>query len=655
MHKGKMRSIKGKLLFLFSLVALFLAIIVISFFVYDARMKNIHENLKLLKEVNYLLRESNAVEKDFLLYETIQPHFFEMGYSKYLSEHAEIHLKIQHKLNSLQESLFVENSSFHVDLQGIKKDIERRDSLFTVLVDLIQKKGFQDHGLIGSFRQHVHVIENSPHCPLDKASLLTIRRHEKDYLLRNQPRYILKWEKAVDRFSEKIKNACEGPATVMLLGHLQAYRQAFLKVVELDNKIGYQDGIGIKSDLHALANKINQNLENLNHVFGQFEARASKQMKTVYLIILIISGAITILVIFLLLRKLGKPVEKLTSSIQDIIQSNFAVNKSIPLIKSKDEMGQLSFHFKEMYHRIQQRTRQLEHNTEEIAAQRDEILRNQEQVNASEEKVREANKKILEQQENITDSIHYAKRIQQAVLPRGSYIKKCIPKHFVLYLPKDIVSGDFYWLTRKANTVMIAAADCTGHGVPGAFMSMLGISFLNDILRKNMKKFFESRLKASDFLEELRKKVKKALGRGKKDNVMKDGMDMAFCIIDMDNRMMQYAGAFNPLLIIRDQEIIKLKATRNPIGSYIWETAFENHELQLQEGDRLYMFSDGFIDQFGGKDDKKFKNKPFEKLLIDIHQKPMAEQHDILKQTLEDWRGDKEQVDDVLVCGFLIP
>ena len=273
----------------------------------------------------------------------------------------------------------------------------------------------------------------------------------------------------------------------------------------------------------------------------------------------------------------------------------------------------------------------------------------------ADEKIKEANEKIMHQQKSITDSIMYARKIQRAVLPQPDYIEKCFPKYFVLYRPKDIVSGDFYWITRKAATIMIAVADCTGHGVPGAFMSLLGMSFLNDVLRKNMKSFFESKLKASDMLENLRKTLKKALRQASfKTTETKDGIDMAFCIIDLDTNYLQFAGAYNPLIIIRDKEIIKLKANKNPIGIYIREEPFTNHEMQLKPGDMLYMFTDGYLDQLGGDKKYKFMIKNFENLLLDIHQKPMDEQKQILKETFAGWKGNYPQVDDILVFGFMI-
>ena len=264
-------------------------------------------------------------------------------------------------------------------------------------------------------------------------------------------------------------------------------------------------------------------------------------------------------------------------------------------------------------------------------------------------KIRAANILLAYQKKQITDSIEYASRIQTAILPPGDYISKIVPDHFILYKPRDIVSGDFYWITHKDNKVVIAAVDCTGHGVPGAFMSMLGFAFLNEIVNK------EIELKASSILNQLRDYVKASLHQTGKDDEAKDGMDIALCVIDLDNLKMQYSGAYNPLYLIRNQKLISLKADRMPIGIYLVEKeSFTNHEMEIQKGDIIYIFTDGYIDQFGGLNARKFKLAPFKDLLISIKEKPMKEQKQILEQKFSDWRGSHEQIDDVLVMGIKI-
>ena len=264
-------------------------------------------------------------------------------------------------------------------------------------------------------------------------------------------------------------------------------------------------------------------------------------------------------------------------------------------------------------------------------------------------KIRAANILLAYQKKQITDSIEYASRIQTAILPPGDYISKIIPDHFILYKPRDIVSGDFYWITHKDNKIVMAAVDCTGHGVPGAFMSMLGFAFLNEIVNK------ETELKASSILNQLRDYVKASLHQTGKEGEAKDGMDIALCVIDLDNLKMQYSGAYNPLYLIRNKEFISFKADRMPIGIHIIEKeSFTNHEIEIQKGDIIYIFTDGYIDQFGGSNSRKFKLAPFKDLLISIKEKPMKEQKQILEQKFSDWRGSHEQIDDVLVMGIKI-
>jgi len=256
---------------------------------------------------------------------------------------------------------------------------------------------------------------------------------------------------------------------------------------------------------------------------------------------------------------------------------------------------------------------------------------------------------IEEKNRNITDSILYASRIQTAILPPKEFMNKTLPEHFILFKPRDIVSGDYYWMTQKGDETVIAVADCTGHGVPGAFMSMLGVAFLNEIVNRAEK------MTASNILNELRDNVKKSLRQtGKKDEA-KDGMDIALCVLNQNKKCLQYAGAYNPLYLIRNGELKQVKADRMPIGIYYKEKeSFTNHIVDLEKDDMIYLFSDGYVDQFGGSNGKKFLHKQFKNLFVEIHKNPMHDQKLTLDNTLEKWMGDYEQVDDILIMGFRI-
>jgi serine phosphatase RsbU (regulator of sigma subunit) len=255
--------------------------------------------------------------------------------------------------------------------------------------------------------------------------------------------------------------------------------------------------------------------------------------------------------------------------------------------------------------------------------------------------------KLLFQKKQITDSIQYAKNLQSALLPNQNTIKKIIPEHFIFYLPKDIVSGDFYWVKKINQRIVIAAVDCTGHGVPGAFMSVLGITLLNEIIRR------ESSKKANQALEILRHNLKNNLHQTDEGYLLNNGMDIALCIIDTENKILQYSGANAPLYYIRDDKLTEIKGTRNPIGITPIEIPFQYHEIEYRKDDIFYLFSDGFIDQFGGDYGKKYRSRRFKHLLLKIHDKPLDEQKKLLIHNYKNWTHQKyEQLDDIMIFGF---
>ena len=252
------------------------------------------------------------------------------------------------------------------------------------------------------------------------------------------------------------------------------------------------------------------------------------------------------------------------------------------------------------------------------------------------------------QRMEIMSSIRYAQRIQYAILPDTTLSEEILSDHFIFFLPRDIVSGDYYWATRRGNKSVVVAADCTGHGVPGAFLSILGISFLNEIV---LKLGIET---ASEILDEMRNHMISIMSKA---DVQREGMDMSLCIIDYEAMELQYAGAYNSLYLIRKGQLIEYKADKMPVGVHIFdedETHFTNNIIPLQHDDMLYIFSDGFSDQFGGEKNIKFKTKCFKKLLTNISALPVEQQRNILIETHENWKGDGFQVDDILVVGVRI-
>jgi serine phosphatase RsbU (regulator of sigma subunit)/Tfp pilus assembly protein PilF len=254
---------------------------------------------------------------------------------------------------------------------------------------------------------------------------------------------------------------------------------------------------------------------------------------------------------------------------------------------------------------------------------------------------KKSNLQLEEKNKEITDSIKYAKRIQSAILPPDKLVKEYLKKSFILYKPKDIVAGDFYWLEHKADKVLFAAADCTGHGVPGAMVSVVCNNALNRSVREH------GLTDPGEILDKTREIVIAEFEKSDED--VKDGMDIALC--SLEGNKLQYAGAHNPLWVIRNGEIIEIKANKQPIGKFDNPEPYTTRLLELEKGDSIYIFSDGYVDQFGGEKGKKFKSNAFRELLLSVQDESMEEQKSILDVTFENWRGDLEQIDDVCVIG----
>lgn len=256
---------------------------------------------------------------------------------------------------------------------------------------------------------------------------------------------------------------------------------------------------------------------------------------------------------------------------------------------------------------------------------------------------------FVQAMEDHLSSLRYARMIQQALLPDTNVLSGILKDHFVIYLPKDIVSGDFYYAYQNAGYTIIATGDCTGHGVPGALLTILGISFLNEILQVRVVP------RANRILNRMREKVMDALDQRGVDFEKKDSIDIALCVYEPFRGVLQYAGANRPLVMVRNGELREYKPDKMPIGvAPLEEVSFTNHRIEVEEGDKIYLFSDGYPDQFGWEMNKKFKITRFRDLLKSVSHMKMDKQKENIEKTFNEWKGKSMQVDDVTVFGFEI-
>jgi serine phosphatase RsbU (regulator of sigma subunit)/HAMP domain-containing protein len=287
----------------------------------------------------------------------------------------------------------------------------------------------------------------------------------------------------------------------------------------------------------------------------------------------------------------------------------------------------------------------------DLASYRNEM---EEKVNAQTVEIRRQKEEVEQQRERVYElysdlqsSIDYAQRLQETILPNDNFIRSMFPDSFVFFRPKATVSGDFYWFISKGSKKLFAAADCTGHGVPGAFMSLVGHNVLNQATKVYSK--------PGQVLNSANRLSAEAMRADSGEHFMKDGMDIALCCFDTDTMELEYSGAHNPVYIIRDNELIVLESDPFSIGTYVnGEREFTNHTFKLRDNDCIYLFSDGFADQFGGPRGKKFMRKQFREMLVKFNKLPMAEQKWRIAETLDQWKGDTEQIDDVLVIGVRV-
>lgn len=315
---------------------------------------------------------------------------------------------------------------------------------------------------------------------------------------------------------------------------------------------------------------------------------------------------------------------------------NSKLNRS--LLRSEDLSEHLKYVNSNLEHMVVQRTEEIEEQKTEIESQRDFAM--------------SQHKLIARQKKTITDSINYAREIQQAVLPDEEILKKYFADSFILFKPKDYVSGDFYWIRHfeinKTPYLLFCVADCTGHGVPGALLSMLGMSLLGEIMSHNQI------ISAANVLELLRKKFKETLCNQPERVNSSDGMHISLCLINKEEKELQYSGAFQALYHIQNNAVNRIKGTNCLIGNYMHELPFENHVIKLEPNDRIYMFTDGFADQMAENGQGRFMQKRLINLLTSFDGDPFINQRNRLDHEFEHWKGNFDQIDDVLVMGVKV-
>jgi len=618
------KTIKNKLLFSFGII-LFVTMLMIVLNLWLAnREEKLGKLLVLLSKIDRNIQLMNNLEKDFFSDETINPEFYNTGESKYLSQRQIILSHIYHELDTLKSFSEVQTFGVIGEIDTITADFKNYCLVFDRLHTLTRARGFKDYGLEGKMRESIHEIENAPY-PLNMVLLLSARRHEKDFMLRKDEQYLSKNAKSIAELEEDIEQKVKSKKIKNEFFELiNDYKKTFYELANIEKEIGFDNNSGLKGNLKKISARLTEKVDKFNNVIF-------KKVEDIYVNIHYISiGTIIFYLLlyfalaFFITQSLSLPISQLSNSIDNVISNNFARTEKIAVISSKDEVGGLAEDFQYMLTKVQD----------------------------SFEEIRIKSEKIAEKQHALMKSLEYAQQIQQAILPDEEDLSSFFAEFFVLYLPRDVVSGDFYWLIRRKEQVFIAVVDCTGHGVPGAFMSMIGHTLLNKIITQS--KISDP----ADILEVLHTEVKEALRQDTNKN--DDGMDISLCLIESkpsnpDHCLLTFAGAKGKLFYTENGELKELKGTKRSIGGSHKSAVkpFENQKITLKNSELIYLFTDGMIDQHN-EIDEKYSKQRLKDFVSQIKHLPLQEQYGKLIAEMSNYMGKQAQRDDITMLGIRI-
>jgi len=659
-----LKTIRSRLLALLLVFTIFnLSVLLISW-LYTSKKTEIDFFISKVNELNTKVLNDSEVIHDFFTYETVNPQFFETGKSSYLQEHEKNIMDIENSLQYLTKSKTASDFQLNSRINAVNQLLAKYNILLDSMHHLILSRGFKDYGCEGEMREYIHKIENIENS--NKLEMLMLRRHEKDFIIRGETKYVAEFNTRLKSFYTEIQYN-ENFSTrekIQQTFLLEKYGESFNRLVELEYLMGLKNNTALKYDIDSIRKSINNNFGEINLQAQEKKDSWNRQMRVWYMGIGIAILLIGIIFSFTASKLFSRRLTLVTKNMEQFVNSNFTKNVYLVHGDSDNEINNLIRNYSKMKQEIvvllNNFQKKVDMQMEEVMEQKNKIEQQNEEIRAQSDDMFQKSRMIQIQNEeleqknvNIINSITYAKRIQAALLPPVEKIKEYFDDAFVFYKPRDIISGDFYWVkhikTPNNQYTVIAAADCTGHGVPGALMSMLGVALLNEITLK------KSESSPAIMLDKMREKIISYFAQNIDNRSAGDGMDIGLAVLNKKERTLQYAGANRPLYLFRNNDFINVGGDKMPVGKYVInDKKFSNNTIKLEENDVVYMFSDGFSDQTGGNQGRKFLTKNLRSLFEKIYMMPFPEQELILQQTFDNWRGSYEQIDDVLVLGLKI-
>ncbi len=618
--------------FLALLLLLSLAVVFITVFslVYENKKEKLYNLRQRSINLKTHFYEDNLLISDFFIHELINSNFYVSQKSEYIEKHdsllAFLNSEIKYITNKNTQNTF---STQKVNAE-LLVELKKYKIILDSIVNLSLLRGFQDFGFEGKMREYAHTLETFD--DFEKWKVLMLRRHEKDYIIRIQPKYIeLLKSKSTLYIQQTNESNLPQKSKDTIIKNLNLYLKNFNQMAHLDSILGIKTNSGLTKKYLDRKFKIQGTIDVIVNQMDTNIHQSERRLKILFASIsaLVITLSFVFGIIFI--RYLTRPISSLSKNIRSFVESDFTDIQDFNYKTKTNEIVLLLENYfsmkKEILSLLNNFQRKVKERTEEIETQKEMI----------------ENQKIRAEKINyeMLSSIKYAKRIQEAIMPSEDLLKESFKAHFVIYKPRDIVSGDFLWFkqikTKKKNLRLLAIADCTGHGVPGALMSMLSVAYLNEIvLRKEI-------VHAHEVMNLLRSHIMSYFEH--------DGLDLAFVVINDNEKTLEFAGANRNLFIRRKNELIKLKGNRMPIGRFPSSKTFESILINYEPDDYIFAFTDGITDQLN-PEGRKFNSKTFIHKLEIIHS--LNELEADIEYNFKQWRSNNTQTDDILVFGAVL-
>ncbi len=594
-------------------------------FVYEQKNKELQDLKELSLSVQADIYNINNQLNKFYMYSLVDSGFYKENKSIFIDNIDSLLGVVEHKA----DKIFLNKYFNYKNTDTLKNTLKTNLSTYRILLDsiiIISKiRGYKDFGLVGKMRFYAHKLEKYSEFP--KWQTLMLRRHEKDYIIRHENKYIKLFELKNRRFKkELLRSNLSKEQKESISQVLDKYLDFFKKLVYYDKISGIKSSTGLKSHLENVEDKIQKNVSYIHQQSDLLINKYSIELKLVFTFIMLLTIVGGVIIGLYFIRYLTRPISKLSENIKNFVDFDFQLYENFEYKTNISEIVVLIESYfsmkKEIVDLLNDFQLKVEEKTEKVQKQK-------RLIEEQKTKVEKINKEIVA-------SINYAKTIQEAMLPNADKFKNYFNNFFLIYKPRDIVSGDFIWFKRIKNELnnltVVAIADCTGHGVPGAMMSMLSIAYLNEIVPN--KEIFS----ANEILNKLREKISK--------NFYFDGLDIAFIIINEDEKLIEFSGANRHLFFRHNNVMYKIKGDRMPVGRYPVIKEFTQQIVAYESGDQIFAFSDGIHDQLSPKG-KKYGIKAFFASLDANNELQELEKE--LIDNYKNWKKDTAQTDDIIV------